>query len=249
MRYLISCLILPVLLSTLHADDGTTVKAILDKAIEAQVGSSENLGKLRRIESLAKGTMKSPMGELIATREILVQWIEKPEKFRLRVGMELTDGKRTVQLLFDDLNKGFRRVGPASEEMSIEEVRWISRDIYASWIATLLPLKESSFTLTALPEIKIDGVPQVGLKVEKKLRPTIELYFDAKTSLLTRMTYIGLEAGVDVKKEFRFSNYKEFDKVMLPTKEIEQHDGRKRNEWTISSYRFPEKIDPKEFEQ
>ena len=63
------------------------------------------------------------------------------------------------------------------------------------------------------------------------------------------MTYIGLEAGVDVKKEFRFSNYKEFDKVMLPTKEIEQHDGRKRNEWTISSYRFPEKIDPKEFEE
>jgi hypothetical protein len=60
---------------------------------------------------------------------------------------------------------------------------------------------------------------------------------------LKKLTYPGLELGVPVNKSLVFSDYKEFDGIWMPTKEIEYQDDRRVREWTNSDFRFPEKVE------
>jgi hypothetical protein len=118
---------------------------------------------------------------------------------------------------------------------------------YAAWLMTLLPLKETGFELAALPETKIGDDPAVGLQVTRKGRPTVKLWFDKKTSLLVKLERKAKDAGQDVSIVYLLSEVKAFDGVKVPTRCTETADGKKKAEWTITSCKFPGRLEENVF--
>lgn len=233
------------ILSSARGDDAQKVKEIVDQAIAAHAGSASKLDKLKRIEFGSLGVWKTVMGEVNVTREVRVEWGDRPEYYSTAVHLQTPQGKVETQLILEGLTKGRQGIGGQLKDLTGEEASWMARDVYTYWVATLLPLRDGGVTLSLLPPTRSDGVEVVGLKAEKRNRPTVDLYFDAKTHLLKKAGYPGLEAGVAVRKELTFDEYKEFDGIKMPTKEYESHDGRKKYNWTNGNYKFPDKIDRK----
>lgn len=228
-----------------RGEDAPKIKEIVDRAITAHAGSGEKLNKLKRIQFASKGVWKTVMGEAAVSRNVRIEWSDKPEYYHTAVELLTPNGKVETQLILDGMTSGRQLVGTLSKELTAAEASWMARDVYTYWVASLLPLREGGLTLSLLPTGKVDGVAVVGIKAEKRNRPTVELYFDAQTHLLKKVSYPGLEAGVEVVKELTFGEYKDFDGIKMPTKEYESHDGRKRYDWTNGDYRFPEKIERK----
>ena len=52
---------------------------------------------------------------------------------------------------------------------------------------------------------------------------------------------------MQVKKEYLWSGYKEFEGVKLPTKYLVQFNGKRVVEWTVTGYKFPEKVEDSVF--
>jgi hypothetical protein len=143
--------------------------------------------------------------------------------------------------------KGWRSGGGTVKDMTKPEVEEHRAEAYVAWLMSLLPLKEAGFELAPLAEVKIGEVPAVGVKVTRKGYPDVKLYFDKKTGLLAKAERKGKEAGIDTTKEYFFGEPKDYGGLMLPTRFVEKSNGKKVAEWTISSYKFPGRIDAKEF--
>ena len=75
------------------------------------------------------------------------------------------------------------------------------------------------------------------------------MYFRKRNGLLVRIDRRAVEAGLEVNKEYVYSDYKELSGVLLPTKAVVTVNGRKVTEMTISNYTFPAKIDASEFKK
>ena len=115
--------------------------------------------------------------------------------------------------------------------------------MHVQWLMTLTPLKKGEFTLSLLPEIKVNGEPAAGVKAVSKGKPDVKLYFDKKSNLLVKIERRATEAGQNIDKEYFYSGYKEFDGVKLPTKETLLINGRKFSELAGISYKLQKKID------
>lgn len=79
---------------------------------------------------------------------------------------------------------------------------------YLVWVWTLAPLLDKDSTLAALPDVKVDDRACVGLRLSRRDRPDIDLYFDAETSLLARIDWR--------KYQIHFSEWKELDGFKYP---------------------------------
>jgi hypothetical protein len=246
MRLGIPFVIVAIFVSPLSADDATKIKAILDKAIEAQ-GGLEKVKQLRRIQSRSIGTVASPQGKCESTREFLLEWPEKPEHFRMKIVMEQPNGKVPVDFLVENYDQGWFISKETAIPLTPEQLYTMRQEIFAHWVATLLPLVESKFNISLLGEIKENNTILVGLKIERKSFNPIDLYFDSKTGLLSKYSFSTKEAGVPVKKDLYLSKYEKFDGLLMPTREVEYTNERKTTDWEIKEYKFPEKIDAKEF--
>jgi hypothetical protein len=234
------------IVSLSRGDDAPKIKEIVDRAITAHAGSGERLNKLKRIQFSGKGALKTVQGEAILSRVVRVEWGDNPEYYHNSLEGSGPNGKIETQLILEGLTKGRQVVGTLSKEFNFDEVAIMSREVHAFWVGSLLPLRDGGVTLSLLPAGKVDGVAVVGVKAEKRNRPTVELYFDTQTHLLKKLSYLGLEAGgVEVRKELTFGDYKDFDGIKMPTKESESHDGRKKYDWTNGDYKFPDKIERK----
>lgn len=69
------------------------------------------------------------------------------------------------------------------------------------------------------------------------------LYFDKKTNLLVKIGRKAREAGVRVRKEYYYSDYKDFDDLKLPTHEIVSIQGNKYTDASGSTYKFLRSVD------
>jgi hypothetical protein len=119
---------------------------------------------------------------------------------------------------------------------------------YGGWVATLLPLKDKSFTLTALPETKVEGKAAIPVKVTKKDRPEVMLYFDKDSNLLVKTEQmVKNEDGKTVKMEAIVSAFKESNGRQVPSKVIVRQDGKLFVEAEMFDHKLHEKLDDKLF--
>jgi hypothetical protein len=78
------------------------------------------------------------------------------------------------------------------------------------WAWTLGAVTDPKSKLEALPEIKEDDKPAVGVRVSGTITPAMDIYFDKETSRLVRIDW-----RADI---HRFSEWKEHDGVKYPAK-------------------------------
>jgi hypothetical protein len=223
-----------------EADDAADARALVEKAVKAQ-GGQEKLEKFAAHTSKFKGTFHG-MGQAIPmTGEISSQGADR---FKMEAEVEAGGMKfRFVSVLAGD--KGWVRVGDATTEMDKDQLAEAEEQAYAGWVGTLAPLKDKEFTLAAIGEAKVNDKPALGVKVSRKGRRDVDLYFDKETGLLvkteTRVKDEG--SGQEVTEENYPGEYKEVQGTKQPTKFTVKRDGKLWVEGEATEQQLAEKLD------
>src|SRR5262249_32469191 len=213
-------------------------KAVIDAAIKAS-GGAEKLAKFNSETWKEKGTYYGMGAGQPYTGTYAVSF---PDRFRMEI-----EGAFVIVLNGD---KAWFKAGDNTSEMGKEQLEEQKENLYASWVASLLPLKDKAFTLAALEEIKVDNRPAVGVKVSRKDHRDGSLYFDKETGLLVKTASHpkDLEAGgKEITQEVFLSDYKEVEGAKVPMKVVVKHDGKQFVEAENVDVKPSPKLDDKTF--
>ena len=219
-------------------------RLIIEKAIEAHGGKERLNGQKAEIVRM-EGTI-SAQG-LTGTFHSVTS-VQLPNQFKnvMRcsiLGMETS----IVQVLNGEQAwmtiNGETRPIPEALRAEMEQTK------YAEQVLRLVPLiEDKAYRLSLLDEIKLEGQPVVGVRVQSKGHNDIDLYFDQKTGLLTKTQRTSLNGMLlPVKQEVYWSGYEKKDGINRPMKYLAFQDGKKMSNAAITEVRYPEKIDDKEF--
>jgi len=241
---LLSCLVLAGA-NRVWANDREMALAVIDKAIKAH-GGEDAMARAQIAVRSATGKM-SPFGKEVPFADEI--HLQLPDRFRINLVMGSGDQKARFLLVVNG-DKGWQSTGGMSMELGKERLEELLEEAYVFSLTTYLPLKKDNvFELATLPEIKVNDQPAVGVKVARKGRPDVKLHFDKQSGLLVRIERRAREGGVLVDKEYIYSEHKEFDGIKMATKHIENVNGRKFSDVTVSSYKFPRQADEKWFDK
>lgn len=215
------------------ADDRETALRVVQQAIQAH-GGEDRLARTKFLVRDAKGVI-SLNKDVPFTTKLSIAF---PERFRDVIE---ADQLKLTRVLNGD--QGWQAGFGATMEMPKEEVADLREELYVLWLMTLLPLKDSAFELSSLPDAPVEGRPASGVQVVHKGRPDIKLYFDKQTNRLVKIQREARVAGLVGKKEYVFGDFRELQGITLPTRQIEYMEGKKLTTLTINSYDFPDRLD------
>lgn len=215
-------------------------RATIDWGIRAHGGETAQ-AKLKNAGLSAKGTINVVGTNTPATRD--GQWA-LPDKLRWTLEFKAGEQKQIVVMVLNG-PKGWRTLsGSPAAELTIPEYDAIREETYVRWVTTLVPLAQKEFALSAAPDVQVNGQPAAGVKVARKDRPDVLLYFDKSKHYLVKAAFKGSEAGQMLTKETTFADFKTFEGVQLPTKLTDLINGRTAGDWVVQTYTFPAKVDP-----
>jgi hypothetical protein len=224
--------------------DDTNPKAVIDKALQA-MGGEEHLKKIHAATFTVKGEFKA-----IANTEFTSQYSVQPptqskEVIKFDVSGMIHSMTRTI-----DGDKGWMIFRGKVQDMPPQEVARQKDELYANWVATIVPLKDSSFKLASLGETQVNGKPAAGVNVMHAGHSDIKLYFDKASGLLVKaVRHARGPGGREGESEFYYSDYKDFDGVKQYTKLQVTSGGKEIANTTLSDFKPLEKLDKKAFER
>jgi outer membrane lipoprotein-sorting protein len=220
-----------------HADESSP-KAIIERAIKAQ-GGEEKLAKFNSYTYTEKGKYYG-MGE--GLDYVGKYAVELPDRYRMEVQNFFT--------IVLDGDKGWMVMNGNTEELSGDRLKEQQEERYASWVASLLPLiKDKDFSLTPLPETKVEGKPAVCVQVSRKGHRDVKLYFDTDTGLLVKVEQRVKDemANAEVNQDITIKDYKDVDGAKMPTKFVVKRDGKLFVEAQVEDLKPAEKLDKSTF--
>jgi hypothetical protein len=228
--------------TTYAADDAP--RQIIEKAIKA-TGGAKNLAKLKVARSKFKGTLETQGITANITGETLVQL---PGQMKLVINAEVQGQNFTLNYVSNS-GKAWLDVGGNTVDLKDADLEDAKEGLYAEQARMLVPLlREKTFRLTPLGDLKVEGHDAVGVKVTSAGHKDINLYFDKKTGLLAKDERRTLDENKqEVTEEVFYSNYREVEGLQVPGKMVVHHDGKKLFEVEVTDYSFPGHIEETEF--
>jgi hypothetical protein len=224
-----------------RGDDRPAALAVVEKAIKAQ-GGAEGLARAAVAQRQGKGTLALSGVDYPFTTE---ETLNLPGQFRYR---NEAGKKQLVRVINGD--KGWvQAAGGMTVEMNRDRLAEQMEEAYVLWLVTLAPLVKDSFNLDVLPEVKVAGRPAAGVKVTARGRPEVAMYFDKESGVLVKITRRAREAGLEVEKEYLYSDYKDIDGVKLPTREVTTVNNRKFSEVQYTEYKLLRRSDESAFDR
>lgn len=226
---------------------------IITKAIAAH-GGAANLAKFKAATWKGKGTFFGQGDPISYTGEWAMQG---PDHARIVIAGEIViPGKEERQpfkrtLVIND-DKGWVQLNDDTDEMNAASLAEEKAPLYAGWVASLVPLADPEFQLTALAESQVGDRPVVGVKVSHANQRDISLFFDKEKGLLLKMEVKvkilrpGQE-GREVTQEVWYSDYKEVQGVQRAMKLTVLREGKKFVESEWSDYKLLDKLDDSVF--
>jgi hypothetical protein len=246
---LLSAVLVSVTTSAVCADEQADLKAIVDKAIKAG-GGEANLAKYKAETFKAKGKFYG-MGEGL---DYTGEWaVQPPVSMRVRIDGEAGGMKFSfVNVVHGD--KVWKKFGDATMAVEDkEEVAEAKEQTYVAWVTKLLPLrKETGFELAALGEVKVNDKPAIGVRVSRKGRRDVNLFFDKDKGLLVKSETVVkdlMAGGKEVTQETLYADYKEVSGVQVPMKLVINRDGKKYVESELTEVELKEKLDDSVFDK
>jgi hypothetical protein len=225
--------------ATCYAGEREDALALIEAALKAH-GGEEKMA--RTASSVRKDTgLLSAYGKDVPLADELTLSLPDRSHMAVEVGTDARKA-RIIEVLNGD--KGWRDNGATTTDLPKERVEELRENCFMLWVGTLVPLKkDSAFQFALLPEEKVNGQPAAGIKVSHKDHPDCKLYFDKKTGLLVKMTWHGKESGIEVDKDYYYSEHKDFDGVKFPTRITEMLNGKKFVDLAVESYKFLPQVD------
>ncbi len=220
-----------------------TANSIIKKAIKAHGGLAE-LKKFKAAHSQSKGTF-----HLLQNSPITVEtWAEFPSKIKVVLGLQVNNNNVNIVQVYDG-KKGFIKVGNKVIPFNKKLLDQFKQELHTARMMSLVYLDDASVKLSTLGNFKQDGRDLVGIGVSKKGFKDVNLYFDAKTFLLSKVSTRGLsplnQQEVEEIRELR--NYKKIQGLPSPTRVIVRHDDKLSMTLDVTHASFMEQLDPSTF--
>ncbi len=229
-----------------RADD--EAKRIIAAAVKAH-GGAEKLAKANAKPSITKGKLKVFANgmEFDATLEAS----SDGKRFRQEIKLTImgTDIEQTV--VFDGKEVWIAANGKVVSTLSKkEELELIKEAMHAEKIGNMV-LDDKDLEFSIIGEDKVGDTPVVGVRVSKKGRKDVSLYFDKKTHLLKKVESRGMvyQSNQEVAQERIVDEYKDVNGVMRPGKMTVNQDGKKAVEMEFTSYETVDSLDDATFKK
>jgi hypothetical protein len=243
-RLLLGAAILTGLAGPARAEDDP--RALIAKAIQAQGGEAK-LNKLNVTRTKVRGTLEA-MGQTFKfTADSAVQM---PDKMRHAITMDVM-GNEVTQVQVLNGGKGWLSIAGMTQDMPAPLRDGLKEELYVSRLGKLTPLlKDKALTLSALPEIQVNGRAAVGVKVVAKGHQDVSLYFDKDSMLGVKVEHRSIDpAGNGVSRETFYSDYKEIDGLKQAHKIVVNLNGKKYMEVEVVEAKFLNKLDARLFQK
>jgi hypothetical protein len=230
-----------------RADEQADAKAILDKAIKAH-GGEEALTKFKVNVIKAKGKYYGMGAGIDYTNEMITQ---RPDRLRFDFEIEV-NGMQIKFVQVVNGNKGWIKFADQLMDMSKEQLEEAKAQLYLGQVTSLVPLRDKGYKLSTLGEVKVEGKPAVGLRVEQKDRRDVNLFFDKESGMLVKSEIKSKDPMLGDKEfnsETYYSDYRKVDGLQTPFKVIIKRDGEKFVESEVSDLKHEEKVDESTFDK
>lgn len=224
-----------ILAGSVQSGSDKDARAIVDKGIQAAGGEAKLPKALVWKE---KGTYYGMGDGLPFVGKYAVEW---PDKFSMDI--------EGVFMMVVNGDQGWMKMG-AVREMSKEEVALQRTNHRAGWIASLVPLKDKTFTLKSLGEAKVGDHAVRVVHVTRPEYPDVKLFFDTKTSMLVQSEFRTKAPELefkDVTMTTTYSDYRDLDGAKLPYKVVMKRDGKLFVEAEITDMKVVGQADAKLF--
>jgi hypothetical protein len=235
-----------LLVSSLAASAQESAPAIVERAIEAQGGTAK-VTKLRTMRIKVEGTTNLVSGQPNLPFTIEDTW-QMPDRYKTTSTFRF-QGKTFSQTQVVDGDKGWIQSDGQVQNLSEEALKEIKEQKYAEDLDRLGFSKEKGIELSTLDEIKVDGMPAVGVLVKSKGHRDVSLYFDKASGLLVKRDQRVLDPSSDkeVRQEVVFADYQEKGGVKHYTKIVAFRDGKQVVGGKVTEVDFLEGLDAKVF--
>jgi hypothetical protein len=184
-------------------------RAIISRAVKA-VGGLDRIALGRAVYHRFTGRFEAG-GNLTLSGEMY-----EDGSGRKSYTVTLNSPSMTYRQVYDGKSAWMRTNG-ATQELGKDYVQQQKDMEHIEKVTSLAPLfADRSYQLSLLPEQKIDGSSLVGIKVQAKGQPDMQLFFDKTDGFLRQVEYRLTMAGVGQNQRMamriRFGNYQEVDR-------------------------------------
>ncbi len=220
------------------------VRKILEKAIKAN--GCEKTVKVKGFAWKVKGSM-TMFGK--NQKYKANYYFAKPDKLRFDLKMNI-QGQKVTMSAASNGQSAWEKMGPMIRKMDKKKAEEFDHMTYTMYLTDLVPLRNKNlYKLTPLGESKFGKEIAVGIKVSRKGKKDVRLFFDKKSFLLkgtkTKVYDEFTEKIVD--QETYFSGYKKKDGLMVFDTITIERDGKVFVIEEMSDFRPLKKIDTKKF--
>jgi len=218
--------------------------AIIDKAIKAH-GGFENRAKAAGESWTVDGVMNFTDMKIPYKATYT---FARPMNFLMDMSAEF-GGQKVEMKAATDGKKAWESMGADVRDMAAKKAESFEHNVYGMSLTLLVPLKEKEFTLSAVPETKVNDKPAAGIKVASKGHADVTLYFDKESGLVVKSVTEIYDEFTDktVPQEVFFEDYKDKNGVKVLGKLRFFRSGKELLAETITENKVLEKIDPKIF--
>jgi hypothetical protein len=226
------------------AQDGP--RAIIEKGIQAQGGATK-IAKLRTMRIKVEGTTDLVPGQPNLPITIEDIW-QMPNQYKSSSSFQFM-GKQFSQTQVIDGDKGWVQINGQVQDMPNEALAEMKEQRYAEDLDRLSFLREKGIELSVLDEIKVEGMPAVGVLVKCRGHRDVKLYFNKASGLLVKREQRVLDASSnkEVRQEVIFGDYQEKDGLNHYRKIVAFRDGKKVIDARVTEIEFFDKLDQKAF--
>ena len=222
------------------------LRAIIDKAIAAH-GGEANLAKFPA--QTFKGTGKYyGVGEAV---DYTLEIASQGKRFRFSLDMTVMNFDLKVIVVVNG-DKGWEKVNGDVKELPADELAEHKDNMHAEAVVRLLPLKDKAYKLSSLGDVKVGDQPAVGVRVSRKGRRDVNLYFDKAKGHLVKSEYLIKDikgGGKEMTQTNLYYDYQEFQGTRHPTRLVIERDGKKFTDSRLTEIQLLEKLDDSTFDR
>jgi hypothetical protein len=223
-------------------EDGA--RALLERAVKA-LGGEERLARNRAERGKRRGTLFIRDRPTPFVADTLVQL---PAQYKSIIELS-ADGQKHLLVHIINGDKMTVTLDGQPQEVGAAALAEMRATMHLQRVSRLLPLlKEGTYQLALLEEVKVHERPALPIRVSQKGNRDITLFFDKETALLVKSEHALDDGhGKEIVQEEHYGDFKEVSGRQQATKVVVYRAGKKVMESVLVEVSYPEKIDEAEF--
>jgi len=209
---------------TLAAEEGSSARALLERAIEAKGGLAILRG-IRTIKAVTAATMAAPGGAPgggeAGIEAQTTTYLQYPDQVRVE-----TRAPQGLQIQVYDGERGWVRDPGGVHDVPADALRDMETNLRRDTVSALLAAHGGVLRARLLPDVRdADGVIRHALELSSPTLDPMVLYVDPQTGLIAKQAYVVRAPGQPLIEEI-FSDYRRVDGVHIAFSAEVRADGK-----------------------